>query len=42
VFQAVPQGLVQLAAGADVQLGEHLAQVPLDGAGTDEQLGADL
>ena len=36
------QGLVEIAAGADVQLGEHLAQVPLHGAGPDEQLGADL
>jgi hypothetical protein len=25
-----------------VQLGEHIAQVPLDGARADEQLGADL
>src|SRR3954470_18564335 len=32
----------QLLAGADLELGEHLAQVVLDGAGADEQLGADL
>src|SRR5580700_5468015 len=37
-----PQRLVELAAGADVELGEHLAQVPLHGAGPDEQLRADL
>src|SRR5262249_14923481 len=29
-------------ARADVELGEHLAQVPLDGAGADEELGTDL
>src|SRR4051812_14258546 len=32
----------QLLAGADVELGEHLAKVVLDGARADEQLGADL
>jgi hypothetical protein len=32
----------QLATGADAELGEHLAQVPLDRPGTDEELGADL
>src|SRR3954462_15402925 len=32
----------QLLAGADLELGEHLAQVVLDGARADEQLGADL
>ena len=32
----------ELAAGADPELGEHLAQVPLDGARAEEQLGADL
>src|SRR5271156_4101024 len=37
-----PQRLVELAAGADVELGEHLAQMPLHGAGPDEQLRADL
>src|ERR1700731_3175290 len=36
------QRLVELATGADVELGEHLAQVPLHGAGPDEQLRADL
>src|SRR5450631_1340247 len=36
------QGLLKLAAGADVQLGEHLTQVPLHGAAADEQLCADL
>ena len=36
------QDPVQLGAGADPELGEHLAQVPLDRAGADEQLGADL
>ena len=29
----MPQGLVELATGADVELGEHLAQVPLHRAG---------
>src|SRR5689334_12869893 len=29
-------------AGGDAELGEHVAQVPLDGAGADEQLGGDL
>jgi hypothetical protein len=37
-----PQRVVELAAGADVELGEHLAQVPLHGTGADEQLRADL
>jgi hypothetical protein len=36
------QGLVELDAGADVQLGGHLAQVPLHGAAADEQLCGDL
>ena len=36
------QDPVQLGAGADIELGEHLAQVVLDRAGTDEQPGADL
>src|SRR5205085_2773963 len=34
--------VAKLLAGADVELGEHLAKVVLDGAGADEQLGADL
>ena len=38
----VGQRRAQLAAGADAELGEHLAQVVLDGARADEQLGADL
>ena len=33
---------VELAAGADVELREDLAQVVFDGAGADEQLRADL
>src|SRR5579859_6334107 len=36
------QGPVELAAGADAELGEDLAQVVLDRAGADEQPGADL
>src|SRR5690349_7219196 len=32
----------QLAAGADAELGEYLAQVPLDRARGQEQPGADL
>src|SRR5689334_2232899 len=37
-----PQGLVEFEAGAYVQLGEYLAQVPLRRAAADEQLGGDL
>src|SRR5713101_1814352 len=33
---------VELAAGADAELGEDLAQVVLDRTGADEQPGADL
>ena len=36
------QDLVQLGAGADPELGEHLLQVVLDRAGAEEQAGADL
>src|SRR5215471_2110255 len=36
------QGGVQLAAGADAQLGEYLAQMPFDRARGQEQLGADF
>src|SRR6185312_3457762 len=32
----------QLSSGADAELGEYLAQMPLDRPGTDEELGADL
>ena len=32
----------ELAAGRDAELGEDLAEVPLDGAGGQEELGADL
>src|SRR6266700_5425004 len=32
----------EVFAGGDAELGEHVAQVPLDGAGADEQLGGDL
>src|SRR5215207_1985550 len=32
----------ELLAGADAELGEHLVEVVFDGAGADEQLGADL
>src|SRR5580693_7920056 len=34
--------MAELSAGADAELGVHLAQVPLDRARADEQLGADL
>ena len=37
--RALGQRLAELSAGADVELGEHLAQVPLDGARADEELG---
>src|SRR3954454_9864476 len=36
------EGVVQAHARADLELGEHLLQVPLDGAGAEEQPGADL
>ena len=39
---ALGQGDAKLRAEADVQLGEHLAQMPLDRAGADEQLRPDL
>src|SRR5262249_3014393 len=39
---AVGQRLLELPAGADFELGEDLAQVVLDGARADEQLGGDL
>src|SRR5450631_209501 len=38
----VGQRPAELPARADAELGEYLAQVPLDGARTEEQLGADL
>src|SRR5260370_10447436 len=38
----VAQCPAKLFAGADVELGEDLAQMPFDGAGAEEQLGADL
>src|SRR4051794_30715715 len=36
------EGIVQAHARADLELGEHLPQVPLDCAGAEEQPGADL
>src|SRR3954454_15936020 len=36
------QGLVKAHARADPELGEHLPEVPFDGARAEEQLGADL
>ena len=36
------QGVAELAARGDAELGEDLAQVVLDRAGADEQPGADL
>src|SRR5215208_5495431 len=38
----VEEGIVQAHARADLELGEHLLQVPLDGTGAEEQPGADL
>ena len=38
----VPEGSAELLARADVELGEDLAQVVLDGTRADEELGADL
>src|SRR5450631_54764 len=38
----VGQRPAELPARADAELGEYLAQVPLDGARAEEQLGADL
>lgn len=34
--------MAQLFSRGDVKFGEHLAEVPFDGAGADEHLGADL
>src|SRR5262249_40600524 len=42
VARAAGQEAVDVAAGADAELGEDLAQMVLDRAGTDEQPGADL
>src|SRR5437763_3303429 len=42
VGAATIERAAELLAGADVELGEHLAQVVLDSARADEQLGADL
>src|SRR5712691_2667492 len=39
---AAGQGAVELVAGGDVELGEDLVEVVLDGAGAHEQLGGDL
>src|SRR6266516_5220734 len=36
------EGVVEVPAGGDAQFGEHLAEVPLNGAGADEQFRADL
>src|SRR4051812_46263875 len=38
----VRQRRAQLPAGLEPELGEHIAQMPLDGAVAEEQLGADL
>src|SRR5665811_800089 len=38
----MPQGLVEFAARADLELGEHLAHVPLHRPSADEQLCTDL
>src|ERR1700677_580517 len=40
--RGVSERLPDLSAGADAELGVHLAQVPLDRARADEQLGADF
>jgi hypothetical protein len=42
VGAATAERAAELLAGANVELGEHLAQVVLDSARADEQLGADL
>src|SRR5215207_1318982 len=36
------QGVAQGSARADAELGEHLLEVPFDGAGAEEELSADL
>jgi hypothetical protein len=42
-FARVPgQGMPEFAARADLELGEHLAEVVLDGARAEEQPGCDL
>src|SRR3954453_7609872 len=40
--RGVRERVVELTARTDAELGEHVAQVPLNGAGADEQLRADL
>src|SRR3984885_11716675 len=40
--RAADEGPAELPAGSDAELWVHLAQVPLDRAWADEQLGADL
>src|SRR6266487_2389918 len=35
------EGVVEVPAGGDAQFGEHLAEVPFNGAGADEQFRAD-
>ena len=35
-------GSAEVFAGGDAQFGEHVAQVPLDGMGADEQPAGDL
>src|SRR5437763_14660216 len=42
VGAATIERAAELLAGADVELGDHLAQVVLDSARAGEQLGADL
>jgi hypothetical protein len=42
VAVAVGQRLCELAAGGDVELGEDLSQVVLDGVQAEEQPGGDL
>jgi hypothetical protein len=36
------QGVAEALARADPELHEHLPQMPLDGVGADEKLGADF
>src|SRR5258708_38349598 len=40
--RAIGQGYPRLPSGADAELGEHLAQMPLSRSGTNEKLRTDL
>src|SRR5689334_24373436 len=41
-LRRVPEGAAKLSARADIEFGEHLVQVVLDGSGADEEALTDL